>query len=97
MAPATAPLFDKTASGLWGNGRRERKFFRVTNHARAAATRRYSSPKCPLPAESAEPARNKKDQEFSTRATSAAYRIRRREYGGRHRRYAALVALVENS
>ena len=48
MAPATAPLFDKTASGLWGNGRRERKFFRATNHARAAATEgiRHQNVRC---------------------------------------------------
>src|SRR5438034_8944179 len=89
MAPASAPLFCKTGSGLWGNDRRERKSFRAANHARAAATRRYSSPKCPPLADSAELATNKKDQEFSARATSAAYRSRGREYVGHHRRLRA--------
>src|SRR6266702_2240116 len=89
MAPATAPLFGKTASDLWDNGQHERKFFRATNHARAAATRRYLSPKCLRQAEPARPATSKKDQAFSARATSAAYRIRGRESGGRHRRFRA--------
>src|SRR5207247_7223361 len=87
IAPASAELLCKPGACLWRNHRRERKFFRATNHARAAATRRYSSPKCPPLAECAELAPNKKDQEFSARATSAAYRIRGRESGGRHPRF----------